>query len=349
MSIHVYHASSLAEFYDKFISASELLTENERKEGIKRVNDKLIWSRGQSSSRYSLLPSLLRNLSRITGDKKAYLKLVESFSMQHFSAMTNHINDSQHGNIIDRNEVMQHYGVSTRYLDWTERVETALGFALQNHILFTDKMAESIEPPTVWVLAPSLLNYKVFEQIARTFGTSEFELIAEELGEEVVRNAREILSKSFKDDFKRSVEELLYIQDYKYTNIISLSAISDQRLAAGDRLYGLLHSKAFNPFLYTALRLFGDGIVIDKAILPLAVVQPSHNDRIVAQRGVFTVFPANSSPVELDGFAECEDCLCRIELDAAFDIADQLKTAGFRLADLYPDMGTFSKAINSGI
>ena len=355
MSIPVFRASSLSEFFSKFNDAVEVLRCHEEKVGIKKDRP-YVWSRGQSKSAYDLTPSILRGLKGANGEEKQrHLDLLEMYRPGHHDAITRHIIGSGSNNIIDRNELLQHHEIPTRYLDWTERVETSLGFALEPHLRNEKKVWEITDTPTVWILSPSLLNYNVFKLIAGNFTKDDYRGLLCEFPSHSGDIAEKL--KGLMENYDAAFEKWMYIDDYKYTNILSLSAIADYRISAGSQLSEMLKVGEFNPFFYIALRIYGDRIKVSRdtslpplpPLPPIATLQPANSDRIVAQRGTFTVFPANAAAPALNLLPQCQDCICRIELVGAPDIAKQLSTIGFRLADLYPDLDSFAKSINSGI
>lgn len=101
-----------------------------------------IWYRGQADKDWQLTPGYLRN-SQLPSESTLIKKFKQSAAM----LINNTPNES-----FDWLFLMQHYGVPTRLLDWSESPLVALYFAVENHFHHPEKDA------ALWSLKPSELN-----------------------------------------------------------------------------------------------------------------------------------------------------------------------------------------------
>ncbi|MFC4632607.1 FRG domain-containing protein [Dokdonia ponticola] len=108
---------------------------------VRKKFDEDIWFRGQSDIDWTLSPGILR-LSKTTSESSLLTRFKQSAAML--------INKSTKDDF-DWLFLMQHYGVPTRLLDWSESPLAALYFAVQNE-LHDDKDG------ALWLLKPTELN-----------------------------------------------------------------------------------------------------------------------------------------------------------------------------------------------
>lgn len=121
------------------------------------------WFRGQSHD-YPLLPKLYRKGSDYTNEQKVMqecrrkaISLSSVPSWREYDAWL---------------FLMQHHGLSTRLLDWTESSGTALFFAVENWRKYKNNRKFS---PVVWMVNPNALNFEEGGSILP--GTAEDEYV----------------------------------------------------------------------------------------------------------------------------------------------------------------------------
>lgn len=103
-----------------------------------------IWYRGQSDFDHELAPSFLR----LTNHTQLIEKNISDIFIQNASTLI-----ETPSNPLDWMFIMQHYGIPTRLLDWTENPLVALYFAVEKHT--NDKDG------ALWLLKPKNLNSPV--------------------------------------------------------------------------------------------------------------------------------------------------------------------------------------------
>jgi len=117
---------------------------------VKDAKDKLgkpeiLWYRGQWNKSYYLLPSLLRFKNGL--DKEKYLYS----SFRKFSDRILKRRESEWETLFD----MQHYGIPTRLLDWTESFGIALFFAA-----YYNEYNKTSEDAAIYLMNPVKLNLR---------------------------------------------------------------------------------------------------------------------------------------------------------------------------------------------
>jgi hypothetical protein len=134
-------------------AAIEFLSQVRTAAGNLRTKELRVWYRGLSSCKYTLHPSLLRKKDRF----KNYLvgeglRLKEKNLFARFQTQAGELLPK--GGSWEILSAMQHYGVPTRMMDWTDSLFVALYFALE----YEDKDEVEDYSPCIWLLNPFALN-----------------------------------------------------------------------------------------------------------------------------------------------------------------------------------------------
>ncbi len=115
------------------------------------------WFRGQSDFNWKLIP----HIHRITGLGGYERDLIRDFKLLSHNILQQHKLENE----FDWLYVMQHYGLPTRLLDWTESSLVALFFAVQDFQYETNA--------AVWVFSPRLFNLMILK-VTNTVPTSDY-------------------------------------------------------------------------------------------------------------------------------------------------------------------------------
>ena len=153
-------SSRLRAVYPKSLSEYLKLVEQ-----LQRTAKRSLWFRGVGKTKYKLVPSLYRHPTKKTGDQLNELErqLMARFRQRSIPYISRTLSDDW-----DHLFFMQHYGVPTRLLDWTENSLVGLHFALMSAISRSTKNGRTsyADAAVVWVLDPVAWNCSAFEHVS---------------------------------------------------------------------------------------------------------------------------------------------------------------------------------------
>ncbi len=239
----------------EFTELSEAIRDNET-----------TWYRGCGKSSYRLTPTLYRHPVIREPDQ---LAKVEASIMSHFKDRSVPYLTRSLPNDWEVLFLMQHHGVPTRLLDWTENPFISLYFAISAAPSSTGTDGqEFLEDAAVWILKPDAWNNHVLQYLT----------------------------------------------------------YEDGILSVGDPVLAGYSVDSNGPSNVDAVALFGI----------------YNSPRIVAQRGVFTMFGQSTTPMEevLDGRDFPEGCLTKVTLpkDALPDLSRSIFAIGITDSVVWPDL-----------
>lgn len=336
-NIETYTVHDMRGFWDKYIQIMEKLEAN-----CKDVFGKSyqFWYRGQDDCRYGLLPSLMRKDVNLQG-KVNYLaqyqrQLFEEFKYRADGALE--IMDRSFFNASDYLTLMQHYSVSTTFMDWSEDVFTALYFAMEK--ILNHKMEETEQGAAVFVFSPHLYNEArkyMMKNEARKIACTESAFLA---------------SMKTADSLDNGIPNIAAHYNEKLYDMFLLGNLEYE----SDNFYGY----------YREMELSGKQ---EMAYLPLAVYTSRLNPRIRAQSGIFVAYNLYAEPSQkVNGayeYLELEriqkyylDKCTRAEKKVPFlykitiwkdgikEIANALSKMGISKERIYPELTSVGERVN---
>lgn len=113
--------------------------------------DRFLWFRGVTSDKHLLIPKIMREhhpFDRVREREERLLTRFRQRSMAYWK-------EGYGQDAWDHLFAMQHYGLPTRLLDWSENLMVAVFFALQKHANLPD---QPDDVPVVWALDPIAWN-----------------------------------------------------------------------------------------------------------------------------------------------------------------------------------------------
>lgn len=200
-----------------------------------------LWYRGDDNSERPLVPSIQRTARHLE---------VERYITNDFYTRAAHIMESrpEKKNYAAWVAIMQHYGLPTRMLDWSESPLIAAFFATETYKTLPDSDA------TIWILVPDLFNELM------GFGRCIYPIDAE--------TTQEMLLPAFKHNHHNPelVDRILacssidnnlrmYSQQSNFTVHNSLRKLED--ICTEDMLYKLIIPKDRKKYFIESLRVFG--------------------------------------------------------------------------------------------
>jgi FRG domain len=240
---------------------------------LSRTHD-LVWYRGSGNSAYKLIPTLYRHPP--INDSPGLIEL-ESKILNRFRHRSVPYLERSLQNDWEYLFLMQHFGIPTRLLDWTENPYITLYFALTSAFFDTTLSTPGYtKDAAVWILDPSVWNRHVLQGIG----------------------------------FQGTI---LSPQDETLKGYAPVSDI-------------------------TLMNIF-----------PIALYGTHNSPRIVAQRGVFTIFGKNTTPMEevyvTANFPQDSLLKLTIPLQNIAALLKAITSSGITDSVIYPDMDGLAKEI----
>lgn len=241
--------------------------------------DAPLWFRGVKDKSYRLIPTLFREKYKYQ-DEAHMMNIFRARAIPHLKS----IPDTDYEWLF----VMQHYGLPTRLLDWSEEPIPALGFALldkqtKKRTLEDGREEEYYLDSAVYILNPLELNRK-----------------------------------------NNLLEDSTHIP-----NIVTLPDEHDTLFAVSSEFKYTIRSNQF----------------------PIAIIGPLNNERIVAQKGAFTLFPKYSEleNIELDREGDNDFLKAKIIIpgNVIESMLQELKYLGVTKGTLFPSLEETAKQIKS--
>lgn len=290
-----------------------------------------IWYRGQQSSEYQLIPSIMRKfneerLKTKDPDNYSLVKLLrKKFEEFRFRADgTQEALERTGYTDSDYIALMQHHSVISNYLDWTEEVMKAMYFALES--FFDKSVTKTHTNAALYIFSPFLYNHARIKMIQRQFEKDPHML--------------EIDKETYRLTLKEGIPNLsVEFNEEKYNMYqLGLDKFAEDNIIPYDE-EKIKEKRAF--------------------YLPIAVYVSRLNKRIQAQSGVFLAYNIYTCPDKdytfqymsleeiqkdyLDNFQDDKDTCpflykIRIKETGREEIASWVRACGMSKEKCYPEL-----------
>lgn len=280
-----------------------------------QISPRRMWYRGHKNKKYVLLPTLIReHYRRYRGDLSFSLaeyqrSLMESFVSRGATAIeliepTVKINNSE----IELLAQMQHYGVATNLLDWTEDLFTALYFACEDCFVGNSKPEQDA---TIYALDPYLYNGIRAAIIKERYKDLHFSTESERRNLESTRPMGNIIPNFslLHNTLDNRYQDFIRGEQYSSTNYITPDNTSGE-----------------------------DSIQSPTTFLPLAIQVSRTSQRIQRQAGSFVAFNLSDTPHPGEerymGFQHAE--LEKIQEYYLYDFTGEVRIQNMQLKEKTP-------------
>lgn len=313
--------------------------------------DDTLWYRGHGSYKYQLLPNLYRGSVADFLENGQYnsIHLAEDMRIQQYYATNYSFIKGSGINTTEWLGMAQHFGLKTRFLDWSTSALHALMFALEK---YADKKTADgqTDIPCVWALKPQKMNQRVVHELINGSDKLIDKIGKDTQSKEELQSLINIVNmlKNEDDPYKYILKEskpenqwkkMDYMYDLAYFDRLLEQVKSNPKLAfTGD---------VVNPIFYLLACVYIDGYFAGTCLgrTPLAIIHPLNSERIKEQRGVFTVFPFPHKSLCVEGGSmeymrmehnpDISGNLCKFILKKPKQILGELQCLGINRSWLY--------------